>query len=63
MPFVFRYDLYIFLQRLMKICDFTNFIPHNPNLHESLEKHVDVVWKNKAHTCSAQLPQLSFSKC
>ena len=36
-----------YLQRLMKICDFTNVIQYESNLHESLEKNVYVVWKNQ----------------
>ena len=32
------------------------------NLLESLEKNVEVPWKNEGHTSSAQLRQVSFSK-
>ena len=32
------------------------------NLLESLEKNVEIPWKNKGHTSSAQRPQVSFSK-
>ena len=52
--FVFPYDLYVFsrdsrkefLKINVKISKFTN-------LHESLEKNLEVVWKNEGHTSSA----------